>query len=86
MEVEQRYGDQVRFVGVPGLDSPTSMRDFVASTGTSSIVHIPDEDGEIWSRFGIEQQRTYVFIDDDGSWRSAGYGSLEDDVRDLIER
>ena len=84
MEVEQQYGDQVRFVGVPGLASEGSMRGFVDQTGTDGLAHIPDVDGVIWERFGVGQQRTYVFIDDDGSWRRAGYGSLAQDVEDLI--
>lgn len=84
MEVEEQYGDQVRFVGIPGLSSVGSMAGFVDETGTSGIPHIPDVDGVIWERFGVSQQRTYVFIDDDGSWRTAGYGSLADDVQALI--
>ena len=84
MEVEQQYGDQVRFIGIPGLDDVGSMRDFVASTGTDGLIHIPDEEGVIWERFGVNEQRTYVFIDDDGSWRTAGYGSLASDVEALI--
>lgn len=84
MEVEQQYGDQVRFVGVPGLSNVGSMRGFVDETGTDSLAHIPDVDGVIWERFGVSQQRTYVFIDDDGSWRTAGYGSLAEDVESLI--
>ena len=62
------------------------MQGFVDETGTQGLRHIPDVDGVIWERFGVSQQRTYVFIDDDGSWRTAGYGSLADDVRELIER
>ncbi|MEM8707986.1 MAG: hypothetical protein AAGE98_16095, partial [Actinomycetota bacterium] len=84
MEVEQLYGDEVRFVGVPSLSDAASMRDFVESTGTSTLPHIPDESGNIWDRFGVTEQRTYVFIDDDGSWRSGGYGSLQSDVEALI--
>ena len=84
MEVEQQYGDQVQFVGVPGLSSRGSMQGFVDETGTQGLRHIPDVDGVIWERFGVSQQRTYVFIDDDGSWRRAGYGSLAQDVEDLI--
>ena len=38
----------------------------------------------IWERFGVSEQRTYVYIDDDGSWRTAGYGSLASDVEALI--
>ena len=46
----------------------------------------PDIEGEIWQRFGVTQQRTYVLINDDGSFERTGYGSLENDVRDLISR
>ena len=84
MEVEQRFGDEVRIIGVPGLASEGSMRGFVDDTGTGDLVHIPDVDGVIWDRFGVSQQRTYVYIDDDGSWRTAGYGTLVEDVEDLI--
>ena len=84
MEVEQLYGDQVRFIGVPGLADVSSMRDFVASTDTEDLIHIPDEQGVIWERFGVSEQSTYVYIDDDGSWRTAGYGSLASDVEALI--
>jgi hypothetical protein len=82
--VEENYGDDVRFVGVPGQAEEDSMRDFVSSTGTDVIDHIPDLDGNLWLRFGVRQQRTYVFINDDGTWRTSGYGSLEQDVQDLI--
>ncbi len=84
MEVEQRYGDQVRIIGVPGLAGESSMREFVADTSTDGLIHVPDVDGEIWTRFGVTQQRTYVFIDDDGTWRTSGYGSLQEDVEGLI--
>lgn len=84
MAVEQKYGDQVRFIGIPGQAEEDSMREFVNETRTDVIEHIPDVDGELWIRFGVSQQRTYIYIDDDGSWRTAGYGSLEQDVQDLI--
>ncbi len=60
------------------------MQDFIDDTGTSVISHIPDTEGEIWARFGVTQQHTYVFINDDGSWRVADYGSLAEDVEGLI--
>ena len=84
MEVEQLYGDQVRIVGVPGLANERQMIQFVEGTGSDVLTHVPDEDGEIWTRFGVTQQRTYVFINDDGTWRTSGYGSLQEDVEGLI--
>ena len=62
MEVEQQYGDQVRFIGIPGLDDIGSMRDFVASTGTEGLIHIPDEEGVIWERFGVSEQLSLIHI------------------------
>lgn len=86
MEAQQHYGAEVTFVGVPGLAEPDEMQDFIDETGVGDFTHIPDAAGEIWERFGVTAQRTYVFIDDSGEWRRSGYGSLLDDVEDLLER
>ncbi len=85
MEVQQRYGDQVRFVGMPGLSSPDAMARFVSETGTDAFPHLPDDAGVLWDRFGVREQRTYVFINDDGTTRTGGYGNLAADVQELIE-
>ncbi len=86
MEVEAQYGDQVRFIGIPGLSDVPDMEQFVASTRTDAFPHIPDPDSIIWDRFGVTKQRTYVYVNDDGTWQTSGYGSLEADVVDLIGR
>ena len=86
MEVSETYGDQVRIIGVPGLAETEDMVRFVDATGSDVIDHIPDPDGVIWGRFGVTEQRTYVLINDDGTTRTTGYGSLGDDVADLIAR
>ena len=62
------------------------MRGFVSDRGVDGFEHIPDPEGEIWRRFGVFRQRTYVLINDDGTKRTTGYGSLEEDVLDLISR
>lgn len=84
MEVQQRYGDQVRFIGMPGLSGAESMARFVDQTGTDAFPHIPDETGALWERFDVRQQRTYIFINDDGTARMGSYGQLEADVEQLI--
>lgn len=60
------------------------MQGFVADRSVTGFDHIPDPDGVIWRRFGVIQQRTYVLINDDGTLRTTGYGSLEQDVQGLI--
>lgn len=84
MEVHERYGDQVRFVGVPGLAEDASMERFLAETGVDNFPHVPDGEGQLWARFGVTEQRTYVLINDDGSVRTAGYGRLAADVEGLL--
>ena len=83
MEVQQQYGDQVTFVGVPGLADVPAMETFVAQQGVDGFHHIID-DGAIWEAFGVFEQRVYVFINDDGTARMATYGQLESDVQGLI--
>ena len=62
------------------------MERFVSQTNATAFDHIPDEDGVLWQRFGVSQQRTYILINDDGTWERTGYDSLRDDVLDLIAR
>lgn len=82
--MQEQYGDQVRFIGVPGLAEASSMDRFVAETGVDGFPHVPDGDGVLWELFGVTEQRTYVFIDDDGTMRAGGYGRLAADVEELI--
>ncbi len=84
MDVQNQFGDEVTFIGVPGLADTSSMSEFVAEQGVTGFPHIPDDTGEIWSRFGVTEQRTYVLIDNDGTWRRTGYGTLREDVEALI--
>ncbi len=60
------------------------MRAFVADQGVDSFQHVDDQSAELWNRFGVTEQRTYAFINDDGSFRLSGYGSLIEDVEGLI--
>ena len=86
MGVEQTYGDQVTFVGVPSLADIEDIEQFVDERGVSTFDQIPDVDGELWDRFGVARHRTYVLIDDDGSFDLVPYGTIEQDVQDLIAR
>jgi hypothetical protein len=84
VEVEKEFGDQVVFVGVPGLSNDADAKaQFINATGTNSFANVADG-SELWDRFGVSTQRTYVYLDDDGTWRTSGYGSLREDVQALI--
>ena len=86
MEVQSQYGDQVTFVGVPSLADEDSIQEFHDRHGIDGFANVPDRAGDIWQAFGVTQQRTYVLMNDDGTFERTGYGSLEEDVLDLIAR
>ncbi|GIH79730.1 thiol:disulfide interchange protein [Planobispora longispora] len=65
-----KYGD-VAFVGVAGLDTEPAMKEFVRRTGTGNIVQLSDEKGAVWTRLGVSQQSTFVFMKPDGSTEKA---------------
>ena len=70
-------------MGVPGLAGVSDMEAFVARHGAAGFSHVLD-DGEVWRRFGVTSQRTYILINDDGTWTRTGYGGLESQVQQLI--
>ena len=76
----------MRFIGVPSLADVDDIQQFVDESDVGDIAHIPDLKRELWARFGVFQQRTYVLINDDGTTLTRGYGSLEADVQNLIAR
>ncbi len=73
-------------MGVPGLSDADSMRGFVEEQGVGAFPHVDDQTAELWTRFGVTRQRTYVYINDDGSFEQAGYGSLFEDIEELLAK
>ncbi|MCK2217099.1 redoxin domain-containing protein [Actinomadura sp. ATCC 31491] len=61
----------VTFVGVASLDDEGAMKEFVQQTGTGGITHLSDAEGEVWARFGIASQSTFLFVRPDGSTTKA---------------
>ena len=69
---------------MPGLASAEEHREFVNATGVGAFQHVDDQSQELWSRFGVTEQRTYVLLNDDGSFQLTGYGNLQGEVENLI--
>lgn len=84
MEVKEQFGGDITIIGVPSLADAASYPEFIETTETGLIDHIPDEAGVIWDRFDVARQRTYVYINDDGTWEQSGYGTLAQDVAELL--
>lgn len=68
---------------MPGLADAEDMRTFLGETGADTFRHL-DDAADIWDRFGVTRQSSYVFINNDGTWRVGEYGSLVEDVEGLI--
>lgn len=57
----------VAFIGVAGLDTEAAMKEFVQSTKTGTIVQLSDDKGVVWTKLGVSEQSTFVFMRPDGS-------------------
>lgn len=57
----EEYGDRVSFVGVGSLDSGDAIEEF--ATGVEGPTHLSDTDGELYRRFGIAEQSSFVVLD-----------------------
>ena len=78
MEVQQEFGDEVVFIGVPGLSNDADAKaQFLNQTGANPFAHV-SEGSALWDRFGVGEQRTYVYLNNDGTWETSGYGSLRE--------
>jgi peroxiredoxin len=58
----QRYADRVSVLGVAGLDSVAAMPEFVRLAKVESMPHLADEAGDVWKRFGVRAQSTFVLV------------------------
>ncbi|MBT2487221.1 redoxin domain-containing protein [Streptomyces sp. ISL-96] len=65
-KVAAQFEGRANVVGVAGLDKPAAMKDFVASAKVGAFPNLSDEGGDIWKKFEITEQSTYVVLDKDG--------------------
>lgn len=72
--------DAVTFLGVAGRGEVPDMKQFVADTGTGSFPHVVDEDGSLWSSFGVISQPAFAFIRPDGTMEVIVGTLPEDDL------
>ena len=76
--MHQERGDEIAFLGMPGLADLGAVEDFVAQHGLEGFPQAYDEDGAIWQRFGGIGRSSFVFVDDDGTVEVTGYGEYGD--------
>ena len=68
---------ELNVIGVGSLDSAEAIEDFAEDV--DDVVHLEDVDGDLWKRFGVTEQSSFVLLDADGTVVfEAGYGGTED--------
>lgn len=76
------YGEDLAVLGVGSLDSESAIAGF--ADDAPGVTHLSDPDGELWKRFGIAEQSSFVVLDAAGEEvLRTGYaddGSVEDAV------
>ena len=79
-QVERLAADhegELNVVGIGSLDSAESIAGF--ADDVDGITHLEDAEGELWKRFGVTEQSSFVLLDADGSVAfEAGYGGSEE--------
>lgn len=83
------FEGEVQIIGVAGRGGLSEMEGFVDDTGTGGLTHLADEDGRIWSSFGVFAQPAYAFVDDSGEIEifvgALGADGLTERMNDLSE-
>jgi thiol-disulfide isomerase/thioredoxin len=83
LDVQQKYAGKIGILGVAGLDDQKNMQPFVDRTKTGGVTHLGDPNGEIWRRFEVTQQSTYVLLDASGNVTFTGVIG-GDELRDKV--
>lgn len=65
-EVTEAFAGEVALYGVAGRGEVPAMEEFVSDTGTGGITHVVDDDGSIWTDYGVAAQPAFAFISAEG--------------------
>jgi thiol-disulfide isomerase/thioredoxin len=85
----EKFGDEVKVIGVAGRGEVGDMKSFVSDTETGSLTHVVDDSGSIWANYGVSSQPAFAFVNDDGTIRvftgAMGEAGLEAEIQQLID-
>ncbi len=71
------HAGELNVIGVGSLDSAEAIQGFARDV--DQVVHLEDVEGELWKRFGVTEQSSFVLLGADGTVAfEAGYGGTED--------
>ena len=66
-ELKAAYGDRLAILGIAGLGDNAAMHEFVSDLDVDTVPNLDDRAGDVWRRFGITEQSTFVLIDRRGT-------------------
>lgn len=66
-QLADEHSGEITFIGVAGLGKASDMPAWVEEMKVGSLTHVADEDGDVWRKFGVKTQRTFVLISSDGT-------------------
>nr|MDT0660675.1 redoxin family protein [Micromonospora sp. DSM 115978] len=72
-DMSAAHAERVNIVGVAGLGEEKAMREFVTEFEIEAVTQLNDQTGEIWRRFEVTEQSTYVFLDRSGTMTHRGW-------------
>ncbi len=71
------YDGELHVIGVGSLDSAEAIAEFAGDV--DGVTHLEDIDGELFRRFGIAEQSSFVLLDAEGQVAfETGYGGSDD--------
>lgn len=75
--VAAKHAGEVNVIGVGSLDSAEAIAGFAGDV--DDVVQLEDVEGELWKKFGVTEQSSFVLLDADGAVVfEAGYGGTDD--------
>ncbi len=67
----------MQFVGIGGQAPGADFGAFVQATGTGGFTQLQDNDaGDLYRRFGTTGRSTFLFVQEDGSFRATSFGVI----------
>ncbi|NUR25443.1 MAG: redoxin domain-containing protein [Kribbellaceae bacterium] len=81
----EKYAGKINVVGVGGLDESGAIREF--GSKLTAFPQLDDARGQVWTRFGVIVQSSYVVLDRNGRIQFQGYidsGELDQRVAQLV--
>ncbi|HSF37371.1 MAG TPA: redoxin domain-containing protein [Nocardioides sp.] len=71
------HAGELNVIGIGSLDSAEAIAGF--ADDVDGVTHLEDVDGELWRRFGVTEQSSFVLLDAEGAVVfEAGYGGTDE--------